>query len=57
MEDTLQQAKTAFIHLFTRKEEWYVNFSVEILTKYKTIAVIATRKSLVGLGMTLIIMG
>lgn len=57
MEDTLQQAKTAFIHLFTRKEEWYVNFSVEILTKYKTIAVIATRKCLVGLGMTLIIMG
>lgn len=32
-----------------------VNFPVETLTKYKTIAVIATKKSLVGLGMMLII--
>lgn len=39
--------KTASIHLLTQKEEWYINIPVEALTKYKIIAVIATKGSLV----------
>jgi len=44
--------KTAFIHLIIR-EERYTNIPVESLTKYERIAVIATKRCLVDLGIKL----